>query len=244
MNRRNSTLLLIDDNPCHAEAFERALIGLPEGPSEFEWVRNLSCGLERLAHKKVWAVFLNLFLPDSQGINTLDRLRLIASTTPIIVLGGLNDEDICKTAMLHGAHDYLLEGHLDSYLFARAVRNIIEREIAREELFIEKEWSRVTLNSIGDAVLSTDLSGNVTYLNLAAEQMTGWSREEALEALPEEAMSIVSAVHAMLEGMRTGGSAASDPVRTALPHSKIKITNAGIVEPNRRFSPPRIWPRV
>ncbi len=180
MNRRNSNLLLIDDNPCHAEAFERALIGVPEGPSEFEWVRNLSCGIERLAHKKAWAVFLNLFLPDSQGVNTLDRLRLVTSTTPIIVLGGLNDEDICKTAMLHGAHDYLLEGHLDSYLFARAVRNIIEREIAREELFIEKERSRVTLNSIGDAVLSTDLSCNVTYLNLAAEQMTGWSREEAL----------------------------------------------------------------
>ena len=39
--------------------------------------------------------------------------------------------------MLHGAQDFLLEGHIDSYLFERAIRNIIEREIARQELFIE-----------------------------------------------------------------------------------------------------------
>ncbi|WP_299198523.1 bifunctional diguanylate cyclase/phosphodiesterase [uncultured Amphritea sp.] len=51
---------------------------------------------------------------------------------------------------------------------------------AEEELFEEKERAQVTLNSIGDAVLATDLLGNVTYLNLAGEVMTGWSGEEAL----------------------------------------------------------------
>ncbi|WP_459873062.1 PAS domain-containing protein [Endothiovibrio diazotrophicus] len=51
---------------------------------------------------------------------------------------------------------------------------------AEAALFEEKERAQVTLNSIGDAVLSTDLSGHLTYLNLVAEKMTGWSREEAL----------------------------------------------------------------
>ena len=82
--------------------------------------------------------------------------------------------------MLRGAHDYLLEGHLDSYAFARAIRNIVEREVARRELFVEKERAQVTLNSIGDAVLSTDMLGNVTYLNVVAEHMTGWTHKEAL----------------------------------------------------------------
>jgi diguanylate cyclase (GGDEF)-like protein/PAS domain S-box-containing protein len=104
----------------------------------------------------------------------------ITSITPVVVLGGVDDEDICKTAMLHGAQDYLLEGHVDSYSFARAIRNIIEREVARQELFAEKERAQVTLNSIGDAVLSTDIQGNVTYLNAVAEHMTGWSRKEAV----------------------------------------------------------------
>lgn len=43
----------------------------------------------------------------------------------------------------------------------------------------EKERAELTLNSIGDAVLSTDISCNVTYLNVVAERMTGWSRKEA-----------------------------------------------------------------
>jgi PAS domain S-box-containing protein len=48
-----------------------------------------------------------------------------------------------------------------------------------QALFAEKERADVTLNSIGDAVVSTDVAGNITYLNLAAERMTGWSRDDA-----------------------------------------------------------------
>src|ERR1035441_5439077 len=156
MSSTNYNILLIDDDPCHAKAFEEALIGEGNDPLNFEWVRTLSGGLERLAHKGVWATFLNLFLPDSSGIDTVDRLLSVHSATPVVVLGGANDEEICKAAMLHGAQDYLLEGHVDSYAFGRAIRNIIEREVARQELFIEKERAQVTLNSISDAALSTE----------------------------------------------------------------------------------------
>jgi diguanylate cyclase (GGDEF)-like protein/PAS domain S-box-containing protein len=179
MSATNHNLLLIDDDPRHAKALEEALIATGDGPSNVEWVRTLSSGLETLNHKEVWAIFLNLFLPDSRGVDTLDRLRLLTAA-PIVVLAGVDDEDICKTAMLHGAQDYLLKGHVGTYSLARAIRNITEREVARRELFLEKERSQVTLNSIGDAVLSTDISGNVTYLNVIAERMTGWSCKEAV----------------------------------------------------------------
>ena len=69
----------------------------------------------------------------------------------------------------------------------QTVEDITERKstefvlrAAEEALFEEKERAQVTLNSIGDAVLTTDLLGNVTYLNLVAEAMTGWSRGDAL----------------------------------------------------------------
>ena len=144
--------------------------------------------------KEVWAIFLNLFLPDSQGVDTLDRLLSVNSTVPIVVLGGAGDEAICKAAMLRGARDYLLEGHLDSYAFARAMRNIRERETARRELFVEKERAQVTLNSIGDAVLSTDISGNVTYMNAVAEHMTGWTTKEAVGRPLKEVFQIIDGV--------------------------------------------------
>ena len=82
--------------------------------------------------------------------------------------------------MQHGAQDYLLEGHVDSFAFARAIRSIEEREVLRQELFAEKERTQVTLNSIGDAVLTADKSGNITYLSGVAEAMTGWTCNEAV----------------------------------------------------------------
>src|ERR1035437_961741 len=163
MGRTDTDILLIDDDPNHAKAFREALLAAGLGSSNFEWVRTLSSGLEKLSHKRVWAIFLNLFLPDSRGVETLDRLMSVTSTNPVVVLGGVDDEEICKKAMLHGARDFLLEGHLDSYAFARAIRNVMEREVARRELFIEKERAQVTLNSIGDAVLSTDILGTVLF---------------------------------------------------------------------------------
>ena len=67
-------------------------------------------------------------------------------------------------------------------------RKAVEAQLrlVEEALFAEKERAQVTLNSIGDAVLTTDLEGRLTYLNSAAEVMTGWTGEEAMgRPLPE-----------------------------------------------------------
>jgi diguanylate cyclase (GGDEF)-like protein/PAS domain S-box-containing protein len=184
-------MLLIDSCPAHAAAFKAAVIETSEALPEFECAGTLAAGLQSLADKDVWAIFLNLSLPDSGGIETLDSLRLLIHTTPVVVLGGADDEDVCKTALLHGAQDFLLEGHIDSYSFAGAIRNIEEREVARRELFTEKERAQVTLNSIGDAVLSTDVSGNVTYLNVVAEAMTGWPCKEAVGRALAEVFQLI-----------------------------------------------------
>jgi diguanylate cyclase (GGDEF)-like protein/PAS domain S-box-containing protein len=64
-------------------------------------------------------------------------------------------------------------------------------QAAEEALFDERERAQVTLNSIGDAVLTTDVAGNVTYLNLVAEAMTGWSWQEALGHPLSEVFNII-----------------------------------------------------
>lgn len=73
---------------------------------------------------------------------------------------------------------------------ARKAADLVLR-MAEEALFAEKERAQVTLNSIGDAVLTTDTAGNVTYLNLVAETMTGWQRDEALGRPLAEVFHIV-----------------------------------------------------
>src|ERR1700732_4916175 len=172
-------LLLVDNDPSHAEVFRESLLHAKDGPFKGEWAMTLAEGIKQLREKEIWAIFLNLSLPDSQGLETFDRLSLAAPGVPTLVLAGAEGEDIALEALRRGAKDYLLEDHLDRYSFVRAIRNMAERKVAEEVLFTEKERAQVTLNSIGDAVLSTDISGNVTYLNVVAEQMTGWSCGEA-----------------------------------------------------------------
>jgi diguanylate cyclase (GGDEF)-like protein/PAS domain S-box-containing protein len=171
-------VLLIENDQAGADRIHAALAGTSSGSFDVEWVRELSQGLARLSKGGIDAVLLELSLPDSHGIETFDKLFASAPDVPILILGNGN-EALAKEAVAHGAQDYLLAGHLDSYSLPRALRNAIERKAVEDALYVEKERAVVTLNSIGDAVLSTDISGNITYLNLVAEAMTGWCREEA-----------------------------------------------------------------
>jgi diguanylate cyclase (GGDEF)-like protein/PAS domain S-box-containing protein len=173
-------ILLIESDPVAASEIRTALAAAGDGSFDVEWVRQLSEGLERLSKKGIAAVLLTLSLPDSQGIGTFDKVFVAAPDIPILILGGNVNEALAKQAVARGAHDYLLQGHLDSYSLSRALRNAIERKAVEEALYVEQERAVVTLNSIGDAVLCTDISGKITYLNLVAETMTGWPRKEAI----------------------------------------------------------------
>ena len=73
----------------------------------------------------------------------------------------------------------VLKGESD-YRFSAFLHDISDRKRAEATLFNEKERLRVTLNSIGDAVITTDTTGQVTYLNPVAEALTGWTTQEAI----------------------------------------------------------------
>jgi diguanylate cyclase (GGDEF)-like protein/PAS domain S-box-containing protein len=185
------TLLLIDNDASHVDVFTDALLNATDGPFQGECVKTLAEGLRRLRGKEFWAIFLNLSLPDSQGIETFDKLALAVPGVPTLIIAGVKDVGIALEALRRGAKDYLLEDRLDTESFVRAIRNMAERKTAEEMLFAEKERAQVTLDSIGDAVLSTDLQGKVTYLNVVAEKITGWTREEAAGKDIEEVFVIV-----------------------------------------------------
>jgi PAS domain S-box-containing protein len=171
-------ILLIENNPVLADVIRATLDGEGSGAFYLEWVCQVSEGLARLGKKGIDAVLLELSLPDSQGIETFDRVFAAAPEVPILIFGNGNEALAIETVR-RGAQDYLLPDHLE-YSLPRALRNAIERKAVEDALYLERERAVVTLNSIGDAVLCTDVSGKITYLNLVAETMTGWQREEAI----------------------------------------------------------------
>ena len=155
------TLLLMDNDPAHAESFREALLTPTTARSRVNLLRHSLSGRGTTPQKGIWAIFANLSLPDSQGLDTFTKLLQAAPGVPTLILCGEEQGEIAAEAMRRGAKDYLLEGHIDSYSFARAIRNMAERKTAEEILFTEKERAPVTLNSIGDAVLSTDIRGKL-----------------------------------------------------------------------------------
>src|SRR5581483_7459418 len=56
---------------------------------------------------------------------------------------------------------------------------VLQRRQVEEQVRAQREWLRVTLDSIGDAVIATDRDGRVTFLNSVAKELTGWSFEDA-----------------------------------------------------------------
>ena len=171
-------ILLIEKDTNDADAIREALATGGGGSFELKVVSQLSDGIQWLKNKGTDAILLGISLPSSHGIEAFEKVFMEAPEIPILILGDNASEGLAKEAVARGAQDYLLPDHL-AYSLPRALRNAIERKAVEDALYLEKQRALVTLSSIGDAVLCTDCSGNVTYLNFVAEIMTGWGREEA-----------------------------------------------------------------
>jgi diguanylate cyclase (GGDEF)-like protein/PAS domain S-box-containing protein len=184
-------ILLVEHEAADATVILDALNHAPDASFEVEWVRRCSEGLARL--DGIDAILLDLYLPDSRGIATFDCLFRAAPNIPILLLIDPQHEETARLAVQCGAQDYLFKDRLDAYLLPKIIGSMIERAAYAEALFEEKERAQVTLNSIGDAVVSTDVAGRVTYLNVVAEDLTGWSRNEAAGHPLEEVLQIVDA---------------------------------------------------
>ena len=172
-------VLVVTNDSRDAKVIREFLAGAGLESFGVEWVCLLSDALDRLKRLQVATVILALSLPDSDGIETFDKVSIAAPRVPILILSGTEDEETAKEAMRRGAQDYLPKTNLNSYSLPRAVQTVIALKMAAEAQLSDRDRAEATLNSIGDAVLSTDMQGKITYLNAVAERMTGWGREDA-----------------------------------------------------------------
>ncbi len=172
-------LLLIEDNPGDARLLREMLDEEGLRDAEVAHVECLRDAESYLAEHAVDLILLDLGLPDAQGLEAVRRAHTAAPRVPLVVLTGLDDESLALEALHEGAEDYLVKGHIETRGLLRALRYAIERKILEEALFAEKERAQVSLKSIGDAVVCTDIAGRITFLNLVAEKATGWSFGEA-----------------------------------------------------------------
>jgi diguanylate cyclase (GGDEF)-like protein/PAS domain S-box-containing protein len=211
MNRANKNVLFITPNNNDASLVQELLAETQDDQLILQRVSALSEGIELVSNTTIDVVLLHLSHTDSHGIEAFNKLFLAAPHIPTLIFGGSGDENMAQQALQIGAVDYLLRDHVNGFRLSQALRNAIKRRSVENALFMERDRAQVTLNSIGDAVLSTDIEGNITYLNLVAEKMTGWSREEASGKPLTEVFQIING---------TTRTVAQNPMELAIKENK------------------------
>lgn len=127
-------VLLVEDNPPDAVLLKYALAEEAGDGFLVKHAEVMADALRHLAQEPFDVVLLDLSLPDSNGLATVEQVTVAAPGVPIVVMTGLEDEAMALQAVRKGAQDFLIKGHADGLLLSRALRYAVERNRAEQEL--------------------------------------------------------------------------------------------------------------
>lgn len=127
------SVLMVEDNPGDRILIIQMLRSVETPRFDLIHAPNLASALERV-HDGFDVILLDLRLPDSQDLETLQRVHTAAPQIPIIVITGMLGQQVGLQALDHGASDYLIKGKIDAHLLVQAIiRHTKDRkEIPRE----------------------------------------------------------------------------------------------------------------
>ncbi len=127
-------LLLVEDNAPDALLLKHALTEAGGDAFGVTHAELLADAVRHLERQPFDAILLDLSLPDSSGLATVEQASAAAPGVPIVVMTGLEDEAMALEAVRKGAQDFLIKGHTDGWLLSRALRYAVERKQAEQEL--------------------------------------------------------------------------------------------------------------
>ncbi|MGK7900828.1 MAG: response regulator [Hormoscilla sp.] len=134
MQDKSIKLLLVEDNAAEARLLQEYLKGVKYKQFSLVHVKRLAAARDRAISESFDIILLDLTLPDSEGLETLEAMNAIAPSLPIVVLTHTEDDELAVSLVRRGAQDYLVKRHLNRELLVRAVSYAIERQQAAEAL--------------------------------------------------------------------------------------------------------------
>ncbi|MGG6296054.1 diguanylate cyclase [Leptolyngbya sp. AN02str] len=205
-NSESAVILVVDDSATNRSILADILI---EAGFQVGLATNGEQALRHLKHHPTDLILLDVMMQGMSGFETCERMKADSNTQdiPIIFITGIDDTESKIKGLSLGAVDYItkpfspkeaiarISTHLQLGQFAKTLEEqnqklraeVEQRENAEAmlrllnaELRRERDLARVTLNAIGDAVITTDAKGCIQTLNPVAETLTGWHTHEAL----------------------------------------------------------------
>jgi signal transduction histidine kinase/DNA-binding response OmpR family regulator len=190
MESERIDVLLVEDNNGDARLIQEYLKEQPGDEFKITRVTRLSEALAAVERAAYTVMLLDLHLPDSAGLETLQRLSVPARSIPIIVMTGLDDRDLALDAVHEGAQDYLVKGQVEPETIGRAIHHAIERHQLQVDLMQQasalresESMFRRVIEASADGIVILDSSDTVRLANTAAAELFG-STPEDLTGLP------------------------------------------------------------
>lgn len=179
-------ILLVEDVAADARLVRETLSGVRGALFEVESRTTLADGMRRASEAPFDVILLDLGLPDSRGVETLRRAVEASPSVAIVVLTGLDDEELAAEALQHGAQDYLDKGRLDPEILARTLRHAIERKKAEAALLRENALLRVMQETATTANESPTPEHAYEAGLRAICELTGWHVGHVYEAVEHQ----------------------------------------------------------
>ncbi len=161
MEKTTIHILLVEDSPTDAMLLRQVLSYANPGEWQMTHVERLSEAIdisrentrqiladshkESFSQERFDVVLLDLHLPDSTGLETVTEYRAAIPDISVVVLTGLDDEDLALQAMTEGAQDYLVKDQITIQRLVRSIRHAIERGEILNKLRESEERSRQAL---------------------------------------------------------------------------------------------------
>jgi len=199
-------ILLVQHNPADAFSTRRILTDAFTPAPDVEHVTTFAAALARLTLGDLRLVLLDLRLPDTDGVEACARVLHEAPELPLVVLTELADEMEAETAVMLGAHDYLIKGRFTAGGLGRSIRYAVERH---------RLQTQVEELSLSDAL--TGLSNRRGFAVRAEDDVRRARRSGTpfvLGVADVDGLTAINATHGRLEGDRAIREAAGILRRT------------------------------
>ena len=172
-------ILLVEDNPGDVQLIREYLLDSGEPWAELQGVGTLAQALEALPRLKPDVVLLDLGLPDSAGLEGPRRILARSPLTPLVILTGLDDQELAGRAVAEGAQDFLVKSEVSGGGLRRVIRYAVERMGAWRALQESEAKYQDLYENAPEMLVSVDPeSGTVLECNAALADATGWSKGE------------------------------------------------------------------
>lgn len=171
-------VLLVEDNPGDIALMKEMLSESRSAIFNVITASRLQEGISKMEADSPDVVLLDLGLPDSTGLNTLEATVGPAAKAPVVVLTGQTDEGLGIKALSMGAQDYLVKGQVESRALERSIRYAIQRKRTNDELK-ESNDRYVSLYQENHAVmfLIDPVTARIVDVNQAAVDFYGYEKD-------------------------------------------------------------------